>query len=159
MPDYIHEIRRLIGHRPFILCAGSVILEDGNGWVLLQRRSDNGLWGYHGGSMEFGESVEQTAARELYEETGLRAERLELLGVFSGEGMHYVYPNGDEVSVVDHVFLCQDWTGELKRQAGEVEELRFFPADALPDTLTPSCVPALRLWAERKNANAPAGVS
>lgn len=51
----------------------------------MQQRTDCGSWGYAGGSVELGESVEQTAKRELFEETGLKAQKLELLGVYSGE--------------------------------------------------------------------------
>jgi len=68
-----------------------------NGKVLLQKRRDNGCWALHGGGVDAGESVEQAAARELFEETGLIANKLELLGVFSGEGMSHTYPNGDQV--------------------------------------------------------------
>ena len=39
------------------------------------------------GGMEIGETAEETAKRELLEETGLVANTLELLGVFSGEGL------------------------------------------------------------------------
>lgn len=45
----------------------------------MQQRTDCGSWGYAGGSVELGESVEQTAERELFEETGLKAQKLELL--------------------------------------------------------------------------------
>ena len=65
--------------------------------ILLQKRSDNHCWGYAGGSVELDEVVEDAAKRELFEETGLIAEKLELFGVFSGKETHYVYPNGDEL--------------------------------------------------------------
>ena len=55
--------------------------------------------------MEIDEKVEDAAKRELYEETSLIAKELTLLGVFSGEDMHNFYPNGDEVSNVDIVFI------------------------------------------------------
>jgi ADP-ribose pyrophosphatase YjhB (NUDIX family) len=45
--------------------------------VLLVRRAnppDAGLWGFPGGKIDFGESLEQAAVRELFEETGVRAE-------------------------------------------------------------------------------------
>lgn len=39
----------------------------------------------------------------------------------------YVYPNGDEVSNVEIVFLCHKYHGRLRKQEEEMEELRFFP--------------------------------
>ncbi len=132
MSNYILDLRKTVGHRPLLQVGASVIVENEAGEVLLQRRADNHLWGYAGGSVELDEVVEEAAARELFEETGLRAKSLELFGVFSGPDMHYTYPNGDEVSNVDIVYLCREWEGTLTPQDEEVEELRFFSADALP---------------------------
>lgn len=39
---------------------------------------------------------------------------------------HYIYPNGDEVSNFEIVYLCSEQEGEPKMQDGEIEELRFF---------------------------------
>ena len=152
MSDYILDLRRLVGHRALLQAGASVLLEDGEGRLLLQRRADCGLWGYHGGSVELDEAVEEAAKRELFEETGLHAEKLELFGVFSGPEMHFVYPNGDEVSNIDHVYLCRVWTGSPRPQPGEVEELRFFAWDELPEEreIASMNIPALRAWAERK---------
>lgn len=135
---YIMDLRAYVGHRPLIQVGSSVILEDGQGRVLLQRRTDNGLWCFSSaGSMEPGESAEDTARRELLEETGLTARGLELVGVFSGPEEHAFYPNGDEVYNVEFFYVCRDWFGTLKREEDEVEELRFFPLDELPDDLSP----------------------
>lgn len=98
MSEYILDLRKVVGHRPLLQVGASVIVEDAERRVLLQLRSDNHCWGYAGGSVELDEVVEDAAKRELFEETGLIAEELELFGVFSGEDCHYVYPNGDEVS-------------------------------------------------------------
>ena len=70
-------------------------------------------------------------------ETGLRAQSLELFGVFSGRELHYVYPNGDEVSNIDIVYICRAYTGELQCQEEEVECLRFFDADACRSPFRP----------------------
>ena len=113
---YVSEIRKYVGHRPIIHAAASVIVENSRGQILLQKRADNGTWSYCGGAVELFEKVEDTAARELLEETGLTAESLELFGVFSGAEQHYTYPNGDEVSTIDIVYICRKYSGEMKMQ-------------------------------------------
>lgn len=150
MSNYIMDLRKIVGHRPLMQVGASVIVEDSEGRTLLQLRSDNHCWGYAGGSVELDEVVEEAAKRELFEETGLIAERLELFGIFSGKQTHYVYPNGDEVSNVDIVYLCREYSGTLKCQEGETDELRFFAADELPENLSQPIIPALRKWAEQK---------
>ena len=151
MSDYIMGLRKLVGHRPLLQVGASVIVENEKGEVLLQKRADNHCWGYAGGSVELDEPVELAAARELFEETGLTALELELFGVFSGKDLHYVYPNGDEVSNVDIVYLCKRYEGTLSCQADEVEELRFFPADSLPENLSPPIRKPLLQWSKSKN--------
>ena len=148
--SYIMDLRKIVGHRPLLQVGASVIVEDDRGRVLLQLRRDNHCWGYAGGSVDLDEAVEDAAKRELYEETGLQAKRLTLFGVYSGKEMHYVYPNGDEVSNVDIVFLCNDYTGTLRPQADEVEELFFFAPEELPENLSPPNRLPLADWAERK---------
>lgn len=150
MSEYILDLRKIVGHRPLLQVGASVIVENELGEVLLQRRADNHCWGYAGGSVELDEVVEDAARRELYEETGLTALEMELFGVFSGPDTHYIYPNGDEVSNVDIVYLCKTYEGKLTCQEGEVEELRFFPADALPENLSPPIRKPLLDWAKRK---------
>ena len=137
MTDYIKALRKNIGHAPILQCGASVILVNIDSEILLQKRLDNGCWGFHGGAVELDEVVEDAAKRELYEETGLIVNSLELFGVFSGSDMHYVYPNGDEVSNVDIVYICRDYSGVLKAGLSEVSELRFFPIDNLPDNISP----------------------
>ncbi|MBQ9300248.1 MAG: NUDIX hydrolase [Clostridia bacterium] len=145
---YIQTMRRKIGHDPLIVVGASVILVNAEGWVLLQRRADNGMWGYHGGCVELFENVEDAARRELYEETGLTAGGMALFGVFSGPELDFTYPNGDRVSVVDCVYLCRDYSGTPRMQREEVTELGWFSPRALPAEITSANRPALRKWAE-----------
>ncbi|MBE6709064.1 MAG: NUDIX domain-containing protein [Ruminococcaceae bacterium] len=149
MSEYIKTIRQKVGHDPVIQCGASVIVINEAGELLLQLRRDNGMWGYHGGSVELNEKVEDAATRELFEETGLRAEALELFGVFSGAEMAYTYPNGDVVSNIDTVFLCRDYSGELKPQENEVSQLSFFPPTELPENIFSANIPALNEYLKR----------
>ena len=100
--------------------------------------------------MELGENTEAAARRELLEETGLTAGKMTLFGVFSGPEMRYTYPNRDQASVVDVVYLCSDYSGEIRPQPEEVTELRWFAPAAIPadDQLSPPNIPALRRWQE-----------
>lgn len=150
MSGYIMDLRKLVGHRPILQVGASVIVEDSDGRILLQKRRDNQCWGYAGGSVELDEKVEEAAKRELFEETGLKALSLELFGVFSGEEMHYVYPNGDEVSNVDIVYICRDYRGNLKKQESEVLELSFFSVESIPREISPPNAEPIKQWMNQK---------
>ncbi len=149
MSNYIMDLREIVGHRPLLQVGASVIVEDPQGRILLQLRSDNHCWGYAGGSVELDEVVEDAAKRELFEETGLIAESLELFGVFSGKDTHYIYPNGDEVSNVDIVYVCKKYSGSLKCQEGEVDALKFFHVDEIPENISAPIQRALTKWVEQ----------
>ncbi|MBR4033402.1 MAG: NUDIX hydrolase [Clostridia bacterium] len=150
MSSYIMDLRKTVGHRPLLQVGASVIVEDKEGRILLQLRSDNHCWGYAGGSVELDEDVEEAAKRELFEETGLIAKELTLFGVFSGKDTHYVYPNGDEVSNVDIVYICKDYSGDLLCQEGEVDALKFFPIDQIPDNISKPIEKQLRQYIASK---------
>ncbi|MPN10609.1 RNA pyrophosphohydrolase [bioreactor metagenome] len=122
--------------KKFQLCGASVIIYKDNK-VLLQQRKDNKCWGYHGGSVEMGEKVEDAARRELLEETGLIANRLELYGVFSGSEQYHMYPDGNEAYIIDIVYLCNDFMGDVHIQESEVLQLKWFDFDKIPEKLSP----------------------
>ncbi len=129
---YIMDLRAVVGHRPLIMTCAGILLFNQNNQLLLQQRADNGLWGYPGGSMEPGESFEDCARRELFEETGLVAEDLVHYMNLSGKKLHYIYPNGDEIYAAEEVFLCRRYSGTMKKQSSEVLKLEFFDLDCLP---------------------------
>lgn len=79
MANYINWIRSRVGHEKVILVFAGGCLFDEDGKVLLQKRGDSGKWGFPGGAIELGETPEETAARELKEETGLDVEVKDIL--------------------------------------------------------------------------------
>lgn len=138
MTGYMAEMRKLVGHRTIIQCAASVICVDDEGRILMGQRSDNHMWGYSGGSVEIDEKVEDCAIRELKEEMGLEAEELEFFCVNSGPEAHYIYPNGDEVSNFEIIYLCRKWQGTPVSVDGEMLNLRFFSIDEIDlDMISP----------------------
>ena len=133
---YVEELRALIGHRPIILAGAVVFVIDRDGKILLQQRKHPaGYWAVPGGIMELGESVEDTARRELYEETRLQAGTLQLINVYSGPQYFSVAPNGDRFYTVTTAFYTTEITGDLVVDPLESLDFRFFRPDALPENI------------------------
>jgi 8-oxo-dGTP pyrophosphatase MutT (NUDIX family) len=134
---YIMDLRKVLGHRPIIIPGAAVLFVNEKNKILLHERADNHYWGYPGGSMELGESFEECAKREAFEESGLIADKLEFFDLESGESTHYTYPHGDEIYVAGVLYLCREYHGELKIQEEEVIQQRFFAEDELPYPMDP----------------------
>ena len=146
---YIKNLRKYVGHQPIMMTTACVLVVNEKKQVLLQRRADNGFWGYPGGAMELGESFEECARREVLEETGLECIELTYFTNMSGEKMHYIYPNGDEVYIAEIVFLCNYFRGELKVQETEALEQRFFDLDSLPEKISPIQLEVLHMLVDK----------
>ena len=137
MGDYLKELRKKVGHAPLILPHSVVLVINNQNEILLEERSDDGFFDFPGGGIDLKETAEEAAARELKEETGLIANRLELFKVYTGEITHYVYFNGDEIYGVDTIYICRDYSGELKPQLEEVKRLFFCSIDKMPEKMSP----------------------
>ncbi len=116
-----------------LLVSASAVIFDDAGRVLLLLRADNQHWGIPGGRAEIGESIAQTAVREVFEETGLRVSVKRLIGVYSDPARYNIasYPNGDIVQFVNVCFECIVEAGTLSG-SDEGRELRFFDPQQLP---------------------------
>ena len=133
--DYIQRLRSMVGKEKVIMVVAGAFVFDKENRVLMQKRSDNGQWGFPGGFMELGENVEDTAKREVYEETGLKLEELELFGIYSGPQYDKTFANGDQVSLVLISFICKRYTGELVESNEESMENKFYPLHELPENI------------------------
>lgn len=85
----------------------------------------------------FGETFEETAKRELKEETGLIAESLEMIGISSGKETFRMYPNGDQVYDITAVFEVTKFSGELRADGMETKELKWFQPQEMPENISP----------------------
>ena len=131
MGDYISWLRSKVGHEKVILVFAGGCLFNDEGKVLLQKRGDSGKWGFPGGAIELGETAEETAVRELKEETGLDVEVESLIGIYTDSDIKY--PSGDEAHSICIVYKLKAIGGELKCDNLETIGLKYFAIDELPE--------------------------
>jgi 8-oxo-dGTP diphosphatase len=97
--------------------------------ALMQRKTEPfvGMWAIPGGFMEGDETVEQTALRELKEETGIEHIYIEQFGVFSERGRD---PRGPTITVaffaLIHAELCN------LTASGDASDARWWSVDKIP---------------------------
>lgn len=133
--DYINHLRSMVGNEKVIMVTAVGIVFDKSNRILLQKRSDNGQWGFPGGFMDLGENILETARRETLEETGLKLGGLELFGIYSGPQYDKTFSNGDQVSLVLISFICKEYTGNLVGSNEESLKNEFYPLNKLPENI------------------------
>ncbi|TPE70992.1 NUDIX hydrolase [Halalkalibacterium halodurans] len=132
---YMKDLRKRVGTRPLILPASVVIILNEQDEILLQKRL-NGRWGLPGGLMELGESFEETAKREILEETGLTIRNITFLDVFSGKDLYVKVDNGDEFYAVTALFMTRDVAGSIQMDPRESLDLQYIALDQFPPNVT-----------------------
>jgi hypothetical protein len=80
--------------------------------LLMIKRTNNDSWGVPGGSIELGETIEETLKREFF-------------GLYSGKELYYQYPNGDQVYIVSAVYQTQIDDENISLNLEEHNEPRF----------------------------------
>ena len=113
--------------------AAYVVCRDEASRLLLTRfvspgHPDSGMWTMPGGGMDWGESAEAAAHRELGEETGLTATLGSVIGVFSRWFTKEESVAGEAGHMVGIVFDAVDLQGELRTtfEAGTTDGVRWF---------------------------------
>ncbi|MFE6050532.1 NUDIX hydrolase [Kitasatospora sp. NPDC056446] len=126
--------------------AASVIVVDRAGRVLLQRRTDNGMWALPGGRMDIGESIAGCGIRETREETGIDIEITGIVGTYTDPRHVFAYDDG-EVRQEFSVCLLARPVGGTLRASDESHEVAWFTpteSDHLP--MVPSIRKRLTDW-------------
>src|SRR5919199_4691138 len=95
-----------------VVAVTAVVVND-QGELLLQKRSDNDLWGLPGGAMNLGESIGQAVVREVREETGLEVQPTGLVGIYSDPGHVIAYANGEVRQEFSFSFTARIVGGEV----------------------------------------------
>lgn len=114
--------------------AGGVVIRDGvhgQEVLLASRRTRRGelVWGLPKGLVEDGEDPQETALREVLEETGYRGEVRAPLGEVS----YWFVWEGTRIRKTVHFFLMDDSGRDPEERDLEMEEVRWFPLDEAAD--------------------------
>jgi ADP-ribose pyrophosphatase YjhB (NUDIX family) len=123
LPLWLQRIlSRLLRPSFQVFAAGVIVNEDGKILLVRLTYQDAHPWGLPGGNLEYGESPEDAARREVLEETGLVVTVGRLLvakksGVPDQIGLFYA------CEIVDGTFVPND----------EVSRCEYFDLNALPD--------------------------
>lgn len=78
-----------------VVPSASAIVADDQGRILLVKRRDNTLWALPGGGHDIGETIEQTAIREVKEETGLEVAVTGLVGIYTDPAHVVAFTDGE----------------------------------------------------------------
>ena len=107
------------------------MIKDGDKY-LLQNRVKKDWQGYTfpGGHIEPGESIVQSAIREVKEETGITVKNIRYTG-------SQAWPYPDQLMLA---FCCEYESGEIIIQEDELEDARWFDMDNLPEIPPPGSV-------------------
>jgi len=98
-----------------------------NDKILLVHRKDNGLWCLPGGITDPGETLAESALRELVEETGIVGEVRQLLGIYDSRLWH----SDTRIHFYHFLFLVEA-EDLMPRPSDEVFDAAYFAEDNLP---------------------------
>ncbi|MBN0048592.1 NUDIX domain-containing protein [Streptomyces actuosus] len=130
--------------------AASTVVVDDSGRILLQRRSDNGMWALPGGAMNIGESLPDCAVRETREETGYDVEITGIVGTYTNPRHVFAYDDGEVRQEFSICFLARPVAGQLavSEESTDVRWFRPGEVDALP--MLPSIRKRVNDWRDGK---------
>ena len=114
-----------------LVVGSSAVVADREGSILLQRRSDSGNWALPGGAMDIGETIAQSAIREVKEETGFDVRIERIVGIYSDPAHVFAYDDGEVRQEFSICLACTILGGEL-RVSSESTDVRFFSLDDVP---------------------------
>ncbi|WP_136604802.1 NUDIX domain-containing protein [Paenibacillus dokdonensis] len=139
------DFRQYIKKMSKITILVAILVKNKDKEVLLQQRAGAEEWGLPLGSMTPGESLEDAARRELWEETALTAKDMTLLKMFSGPEFKKVNSSGDEEFLVIALYEAKGLQSELEFKAEVNKALRFFTEPwSMVDLLSMTLLSSLR---------------
>lgn len=134
--SYLGRLRLVVGDRLILSPGARVVVEDDQGRILLQKRSDFGVWGVPGGGPDEGEDLISCVIRELEEETGLVADDPFPFGFASDPAYETItFPNGHRCQYFVLMFAVRAFSGTARVADDESRAIGWFRTDSLPEML------------------------
>jgi ADP-ribose pyrophosphatase YjhB (NUDIX family) len=115
-----------------IAVAVSAFIQDGEGRILMIRRTDNDLYAIPGGQLELGETLSQAVIREVREETGVDCEVIGVVGLYSNPKHVIGYDDGEVRQEFSICFRANSIGGDL-HTSNESSEVRWVCGSQLKD--------------------------
>ena len=103
----------------------NVVVTNGDGEVLLIRRTDNQNWAVPGGAIDLGESMVQAAVRETKEESGIDCLITGLVGIYTDPKHVILYTSNSEARQEFSILLTARATGGVLTPSNESSEVRW----------------------------------
>lgn len=133
--DYVHFTDPKVG-------VGALVTQDNK--VLLVRRKmepERGRWSIPAGFLDHGEDPQETAEREVYEETGLYVRIVSLLDVLTN-------PPGKGGASIFILYRAELLGGEMIA-GDDADAVGFFPLDDLPELAFASTLAAIHSFSSQ----------
>lgn len=111
----------------------NVVVTNGDGEILLIRRSDNDNWALPGGAIDLGESVVQAGVRETLEETGIDCEITGLVGIYTDPRHVILYTSNGETRQEFSIVMTAQAIGGQPTPSSESLEVRWVGPDDISD--------------------------
>ncbi|MCW7942107.1 NUDIX hydrolase [Streptomyces hygroscopicus] len=109
--------------RHSVSVAGITVRKDGRGLAI--RRADNGSWEPPGGVLELDEEPQDGVVREVFEETGIKVDVLQLTGVYKNM----------KLGIVALVFRCRPVAG-TERTSSESDAVEWLTPDEVRNRMS-----------------------
>ena len=114
-----------------VIPAANVVITDDQDRILMIKRTDNGDWAVPGGTMEMGESIVDTAIREVFEETGITCKVTGIVGTYTDPRHVVLFTSNNEVRQEFAIVFTGEYVSGEPTPSSESSEVHWLDRDVV----------------------------